>query len=58
MVIDYGNKNLFNYLIKKNKILSDEINHFMTNFNYSNQVAIDIDNKNYIKNYIKDYIIK
>lgn len=58
MVIDYGNKNLFNYLIKKNKILNDEINYFMTNFNFSNQVAIDIDNKFYIKNYIKDNIIK
>ena len=30
----------------------------MTNFNFSNQVAIDIDNKFYIKNYIKDNIIK
>ena len=49
MVINYGNENLFNYLINKNKILSNEINDFMSNFNYSNQVAIDIDDKLYIK---------
>jgi hypothetical protein len=58
MVIDYGNENLFNYLISKNKILINEINYFMSNFNYSNQVAIDIDDKLYIKNYIKNNIIK
>ena len=58
VIIDNNDENLFNYLIKQNKILHNELDNYMTTFNFSTTIAKDIEHIDYIKKYIKENIIK